>query len=118
IMNVGPATFLDSLVMPVPLGPSMNGKTVPDILQGATPDGGSRSNIYSKPGGASQAQQDFNDLGGGKPEVRGPVTIKELTGGGRAVLRTDPSTWSSDGRPTLDIQPQGGGYKQMSIRYN
>jgi hypothetical protein len=95
----------------------MNGKTVPDILQGATPDGGSRANLYSKPGGVGQARQDYNDLGG-KPEVRGTVTIKNLPGGGRAVLRTDPSTWSSDGRPALDIQPQGGGYKAISIRYN
>jgi RHS repeat-associated protein len=99
---------------PEPLGSLSPGKTVADVLQGATPEGGSRTDIYSKPGGMQQAQKDFNDLAGGNPEVRGPVQIKELGDGRRAVLRD----FSTDGRPTLEIQPPGGGYKQITIRYN
>ena len=91
--------------------------TVEDILKGATREGGTRADIYSKPGGVAQAKKDFNSLGGIAVKT-GDVTIKDLPGGGRAVLRTDPSTWSTDGRPSLDIQPTGGGYKAIAIRYN
>jgi RHS repeat-associated protein len=118
LMMFGPGMLASSYEMPVALGALSAGLTVDDILQGAAPEGGSRSGIYSKPGGITQAKDDFNALAGGKPEARGPVQIKQLADGRRAVLRTDPSTWSSDGRPAVDIQPQGGGYKQISIRYN
>ncbi len=91
--------------------------TVDDILQGAVREGGSSSQIFGKSGGVQQAESDFNALPGHE-QVAGPVKIKDLPGGGRAVLRTDPSTWSTDGRPSLDIQPSGGGYKQVAIRYN
>lgn len=92
--------------------------TVQDILKGATREGGTRANVFSKPGGVAQATKDFNSLGG-KAVQAGNVMIKDLPGGqGRAVLRTDPSTWSTDGRPSLDIQPTGGGYKAIAIRYN
>ncbi|MGI8745809.1 MAG: RHS repeat domain-containing protein [Bryobacteraceae bacterium] len=88
--------------------------TVQDILQGAVREGGSRTDIYSKPGGFAQATQDFESLEGTSQTV-GPVRIKDLpNGGGRAVLRN----LSSDGRPTLEIQPAGGGYKGTAIRYN
>jgi len=114
IQIFGPGTFLDTLVPPAPLGPSINGKTVPDILQGATREGGSSTDIYSKPGGFPQAQQDFNDLGGSKVETKGPVEVKDLPDGRRAVVRN----FSSDGRPTLEIQVRGESSKPIEIRYN
>jgi RHS repeat-associated protein len=88
--------------------------TVQDILQGALREGGSRTEIFSKPGGFAQATKDFESLEGSAQTV-GPVRIKDLPNGqGRAVLRN----FSSDGRPTLEIQPAGGGYKGTAIRYN
>jgi RHS repeat-associated protein len=88
--------------------------TVQDILQGAVREGGSRTEIYAKPGGFAQATKDFESLEGSAQTV-GPVRIKDLPNGqGRAVLRN----FSSDGRPTLEIQPAGGGYKGTAIRYN
>jgi RHS repeat-associated protein len=94
--------------------------TVQDILQGATSEGGSRANIFSKPGGIVQATKDFNALDGNAVKA-GNVLIKDLSDGqGRAVLRTDPSTFGGGGagRPTMEIQPAGGGYAQTKIRYN
>ena len=66
----------------------------------------------SKPGGIVQAENDFKSLAG-REEIRGPVRIKELPDGRTAVLRTDPSVWSKDGRPTLEIQPAGGGSAEI-----
>jgi hypothetical protein len=91
--------------------------TVQEILEGAASEGWSRASIFSKPGGMAQATKDFNALDGTARKA-GNVMIKDLpNGGGRAVLRTDPSTWSN-GRSSLDIPPTGGGYKSTAIRYN
>ncbi len=88
--------------------------TVQDILQGAVDEGGSRAQIFSKPGGFAQATKDFEALEAQSQNL-GRVQVKDLPGGqGRAVLRN----LSSDGRPTLKIQPAGGGYKSVAIRYN
>jgi|GEM_PF-1334368 len=88
--------------------------TVQDILQGAVDEGGSRAQIFSKPGGFAQATKDFEALEGQSQNL-GRVQVKDLPNGqGRAVLRN----FSSDGRPTLEIQPAGGGYKSVAIRYN
>jgi RHS repeat-associated protein len=88
--------------------------TAQDILQGAVKEGGSRADIYAKPGGFAQATKDFDALGG-QAQSLGRVQIKDLpNGAGRAVLRN----FSSDGRATLEIQPAGGGYKSIAIRYN
>jgi hypothetical protein len=49
----------------------------------------------------------------------GNVTIKEVDGVGRVVLRTDPAALGKGGKPTLEIQPSGGGSsKTIAIRYN
>jgi RHS repeat-associated protein len=95
--------------------PSASGKaTVQDILQGAVNEGGSRAQIFSKPGGFAQATKDFEALDGQAVNL-GRVRVKDLPNGqGRAVLRD----FSKDGRPTLEIQPVGGGYKSTAIRYN
>jgi hypothetical protein len=58
---------------------------------------------FSYTGGIVQAESDFKSLAGHE-EIRGPVRVKELPDGRRAVLRSDPSTWSTDGRPTIELQ--------------
>jgi hypothetical protein len=89
-----------------------------DILKGAVREGGSRAEIWGKPGGIAQATSDFESLEG-TSQTAGTVRIKELPKGqGREVLRTNPENFSCDGRPSLDIQPPGGGYKAIAIRYN
>jgi hypothetical protein len=99
--------------MPEYYGPNGTA-TVKDLLIGATPEGGTRTDIYSKPGGYSQARADFEALGG-QSRANGRLLVKDLPNGqGRAVLRD----FSTDGRPTLEIQPPGGGYKATAIRYN
>ena len=96
------------------VGATAGKATVQDILQGAVDEGGSRAQIFSKPGGFAQATKDFEALEGQSQNL-GRVQVKDLPGGqGRAVLRN----FSSDGRPTLEIQPAGGGYKSTAIRYN
>lgn len=86
--------------------------TVQDILRGAVREGGSRTEIYAKPGGFAQATEDFEALEG-SAQILGRVRVKDLPNGqGRAVLRN----FSSDGRPTLEIQPAGGGPKGTAIR--
>ena len=69
-------------------------------------------------GGFAQAQKDFDALGGTSTKA-GPVQIKELpNGGGRAVLR-DFSSQATGNRPTIELQPSGGGAKgAQAIRYN
>jgi hypothetical protein len=68
-------------------------------------------------GGFAQAQKDFDALGGTSTKA-GPVQIKELpNGGGRAVLR-DFSSQATGNRPTIELQPSGGGAKgAQAIRY-
>jgi RHS repeat-associated protein len=93
---------------------SITKATVRDILKGAVRQGGSRAEIFSKNGGLNQAVKDFESLGGTTKTV-GRIKYKDLPNGeGRAVLRS----FSKDGRPTLEIQPAGGGYKGIAIRYN
>jgi RHS repeat-associated protein len=111
------ATALDTLLgRSTRATPGVTGgkATFQDLLQGAVRDGGSRSEIWSKPGGYAQATKDFESLDGTSQNL-GRVQIKDLPDGqGRAVLRN----FSSDGRPTLELQPAGGGYKGTAIRYN
>ncbi len=90
--------------------------TVEDIVRGAERNAGSRSDQVMKGGGLEKAERDFNSLAGHE-EDRGTVRIKELPGGRRAVLRTDPSTWGDHPGPTIEIQPEGGGYAKVKIRY-
>jgi hypothetical protein len=89
--------------------------TLQDILQGATNTGTDLG--WQKSGGAAQATKDFNAFAGQTVKA-GNVTIKEVPGVGRVVLRTDPGTLSKGGLPTLEIQPSGGGSKNIAIRYN
>jgi RHS repeat-associated protein len=94
--------------------------TVQDVLKGATRTGGTRAETWTKGGGVAQAVKDFDALEGQGVKA-GNVMIKELPDGqGRAVLRTDPSTWGggANARPTLEVQPAGGGYPGTKIRYN
>jgi RHS repeat-associated protein len=95
-------------------GASGGKATFQDLLQGLVRDGGSRSEIYTKSGGNAQAEKDFDALGGTAQNL-GRVKVKDLPNGeGRAVLRA----FSSGGKPTLELQPAGGGYKGIAIRYN
>jgi hypothetical protein len=43
--------------------------------------------------------------------------IKEIDGVGRVVLRTNPGSLSSQGLPTLEVQPPGSGLTTIAIRY-
>ena|SRR6185437_7931185 len=49
---------------PPPAAEGAGEATVQDILKGATREGGTIAEIYSKPGGVAQAMKDFNSLGG------------------------------------------------------
>lgn len=86
-----------------------------DILSGSVDTGSAKG--WQRFGGAAQATKDFNALPGQAVKA-GSVTIKEVPGVGRAVLRTDSSTLSGQGKVTLEIQPSGGGSKSIAIRYN
>ena len=97
-------------------GAGLGGVTVEEILQGTIKKGGTRADTVSKSGGITQAERDLNALKGGSVQTRGPVKVKELADGRRAVLRTDPSTWGDHPGPTLEIQPPGGGYAKIKIR--
>ena len=69
-----------------------------------------------KGGGLEQAEGDFESLAG-REEISGSTRYKELPDGRRAVLRTDPSTWGDHPGPSMDIQPPGGGYAKIKVRY-
>lgn len=70
-----------------------------------------------KSGGFAQAKKDFDSLDGTAVQA-GRVQIKDLPNGeGRAVLRNFSSSGTGN-RPTLELQPAGGGFKGQAIRYN
>jgi hypothetical protein len=93
-------------------------RTFQEIWDSATPvQGTSRVATREMTGGFAQAQRDFDSLPG-TSEKTGRVWIKNLPNGeGRAVLR-DFSSPATGNRPTLELQPVGGGFKGMAIRYN
>ena len=87
-----------------------------DILSGSVDTGSDLG--FQRSGGTAQATKDFNSFPGQAVKA-GNVTIKEVDGVGRVVLRTDPAALGKGGKPTLEIQPSGGGSsKTIAIRYN
>jgi len=119
---IGGATKLGGMAIKAGLdfvfktGAEAGGKTFAELWQSATTDSAtSRVSWKSAEGGFSQAQKDFDALGGTSTKV-GRIEFKELPNGeGRAVLRP----MSNDGRATIELQPSGGGAKGgMAIKYN
>ncbi len=97
------------------------GATFQSIWDAATSEAGTgtaRVATRVKDGGFAQAQKDFDALGGTAVKA-GPTQVKELPNGeGRAVLR-DFSSPATGNRPTIELQPSGGGAKGgQAIRYN
>ncbi|PYR52994.1 MAG: hypothetical protein DMF89_00855, partial [Acidobacteria bacterium] len=91
--------------------------TVDAIVKGAKQEKISSSKIYSKSGGFGQATNDFDALQGNEVQIKQPssggtLRMKELPDGSKAILRDV----SSDGRPTLQVQPNTGA--PIKIRYN
>ena len=86
--------------------------TVDDILQDATPGRPTkgRTRQFEKPGGADEANSDFDSLK--------PGDVREIPGGGRRGTLPDGRRANvhtgSDGRPTLEIQ---SGPDRVKIRY-
>jgi RHS repeat-associated protein len=89
--------------------------TLQDILGKAVKTGSDLG--YQKPGGAVQATKDFDAFPGTAVKT-GNVTVKEVPGVGRVVLRIDPAALGTGGKPVLEIQPSGGGPKDIAVRYN
>lgn len=119
---IGGATKLGGMAVKAGLdfvfktGAEAGGKTFAELWESATTDSStSRVSWKSSEGGFSQAQKDFDSLGGTSTKA-GPVEFKELPNGeGRAILRG----FSNDGRATIELQPAGGGAKGgMAIKYN
>jgi RHS repeat-associated protein len=81
------------------------------ILEGANLLKISKVIQYERVGGFAQATKDFEALQGAERTI-GNVKVKDLADGSKAVLRN----FSSEGRPTLEIQNQVG--KDIKIRYN
>ncbi len=89
-------------------------KSVDDILQGAAKGKSSSSRQFSKSGGLSQANKDFDDLAPNNVQSRpGGVRIGDLSDGSKAVVRPNSST----GNPTLEIQPPKGQGRPIKVRY-
>ena len=95
---------------------SANGEfaSVEDILEGAQPgnETNGRTTQYIKPGGFSQANEDFNSLGPDEvKEVAPGVRVGQLPDGRKVVVRPN----SSHGTPTLEIQ---AGRRRIKVRYD
>jgi RHS repeat-associated protein len=119
---IGGATKLGGMALKAGLdfvfkaGAEAGGKSFAELWESATTESStSRVSWKSSEGGFSQAQKDFDSLGGTSTKA-GPVEFKELPNGeGRAILRG----FSNDGRATIELQPAGGGAKGgMAIKYN
>jgi hypothetical protein len=86
---------------------------VPDATQGDPTRG--PSDIWNKSGGTTAAEKDFNDKTGGSSADKGNgVRVGKDSNGNTVVYRPT----SSDGRPTVEIQPAGGGRDRVKVRYD
>lgn len=94
-------------------------KSLDEILKGAIKGKktGGTTTIYEKQGGFSQTNKDFDALGLSDikevPTQYGKARVGTLSDGRNVTARPG----SSDGRPTLEIRPKGGGFG-IEIRYN
>ncbi|TAN30641.1 hypothetical protein EPN29_14265 [bacterium] len=86
-------------------------KEIGELLEGAVDEGGSASRIVARPGGIQQATKDFGALPGQAADKGRGVLVEQLPDGSKAILRD----FSSDGRPTIEIQHAGG--QTTKIRY-
>src|SRR5690606_23683934 len=95
---------------------SANGEfaSVEDILEGAQPgnETNGRTTQYIKPGGFSQANEDFNSLGPDEvKEVAPGVRVGQLRDGRKVVVRPN----CIHGTPNLEIQ---AGRRRIKVRYD
>jgi hypothetical protein len=93
------------------------GKTVDDILSNASPGRVTKgkTTLYEKPGGFGQASKEFDSLNPSNvKEIKTPNgTLKTGTlSDGRSVT---VRSWSTDGRPTLEIRNSNG--RGVEVRY-
>ena len=84
------------------------------ILEGATEGKVSSSRQYYKPGGLEQASKDFDLLRPSNIQNRGDNIRTGQLGDGSTVIVRGTST---EGSPTLEIQPPQGSGKVIKIRY-
>lgn len=93
--------------------PNAKPKEAEVVLDGAKPGNVGKTKQYTKPGGFSQANDDFDEATKGLP-------VKDQGGGIRSATLSDGSTisvrpQSSQGSPTIQINPPTG--KPIKVRY-